>query len=135
MQVLNLLNTPNQSFVTTQNGVRFEICIVQCNGNMCVDLTMNGTAILTACRLVGGTPLVPFGWMTQGNGNFLFVCQDENCIDYSLFNITQFLYYLSEVELEAFAMSPPSTWTLNAAQQAAFPAASLVVPTGYLPLP
>lgn len=136
MQLLNLLQIPNQSFVTTQNGNRYQIRIIQCNGNMCADITMNGIIILQAARIVSGTPLIPFNWMAaNGGGNFIFACQDENCIDYSLFGVTQFLYYATLAELQSVAAPPPETITLTGAQQDAFLTAGPIVPTGYLPLP
>jgi len=135
MQLLTLLTEPNQSFVTTQNGNRYQIRIKQCNGDMCADITMNGVTILSGTRIVAGTPLFPFAWMTAGNGNFIFACLDENCIDYSLFGVTQFLYFLTQAEMQGIASAPPNTITLTLAQQAALNTAQQIIPTGYLPLP
>jgi hypothetical protein len=101
MQLFDLLAIPNQSIVTTQDSNRYELRFVSCNGCMAVDVTLNGTVLFTGSRIVAGVPIIPFVYLEGNNGNFIMVCETEDLVDYTLFGLSQNLYYLSYAEMQA----------------------------------
>jgi hypothetical protein len=104
MQAFNLSNSlASQSLTTTQDNNSYVIRIKECNGSMVADVTCNGVSIVSGKRIVQATPILPFPYLEGNNGNFLFICQTEDVIDYALFGLTQILYYFSYDEMIALA--------------------------------
>jgi hypothetical protein len=102
MQAFNLANTlASQSLTTTQDNNSYILRIKECNGSMVIDVTYNGVSIVTGKRIIQGTPILPFPYLEGNKGNFLFICQTEDVIDYTQFGLTQTLYYLSYAEMIA----------------------------------
>lgn len=121
MIVFSLKNIPNQSFSTTQDGNRYVIRLFQCNGIMCCDIEINGVQVIVGMRVVSGTLLVPYQYIQNGNGNFLFSCTDENSIDYTLFGISQTLLYATLSELQSLALSYVPDFVANFINVPGFP--------------
>ncbi len=97
--LLALQNIPNQSFTTRLDNNLYFIRLVFTNGVMSADLTRNNVVIQTGCRVVSGTPFLPYDY--QSDGNFFIITENYDYPDYTQFGITQFLTYFSQAEIEA----------------------------------
>ncbi len=64
-----------------------------------VDIIENNTVIITGMRAVCGTPLLPYSYL-QGDGNFIFVTNNDEYPNWRLFGINQYLIYASPSEIE-----------------------------------
>lgn len=95
---LNLASVPDQALSATLNGVLFDLRIFLTANIMCCDLSINGVPVLTTQRLVAGSFIIPYGYLT--NGNFLLTTLNDDLPDYNQFNATQFLIYVTQIELE-----------------------------------
>lgn len=90
---------PNQSFQVQLDGLNFSISIFSSNNIMAVDIVRDNIPIVTGQRAVVGTPLIPYGYLVDGN--FVFTTMNEDYPDYTQFGVSQFLIYASQSELEA----------------------------------
>lgn len=91
---------PNQSFSIRLEDNQYDITIRESVGCMCATVVRNNITILSNIRLVAGTPLIPFSYLESGN--FVLDTQDELLPDYTLFGVTQFLYYFTQAEVASF---------------------------------
>lgn len=66
---------------------------------MFVDITRNGSPVVSGMRAVAGTFLIPYGYLESGN--FLIITTNEEYPDYRQFGLSQYLIYFSQAELEA----------------------------------
>lgn len=64
-----------------------------------VDITENNEVIVTGMRAVCGTPLLPYPYL-QGDGNFIFVTNNDEYPNWRLFGVNQYLIYASPSEIE-----------------------------------
>lgn len=97
---------PNQSLSINLDGNVYDVRIRACNdsgipGNvvMAFDIAINGTEIVTGTRAVPDFPLIPYGYLE--NGNFVLATVDGDYADWREFGITQNLVYVSQAELDA----------------------------------
>lgn len=98
MQTLELANVPNQSFSTTLDNDRYVIAIYQTAGCTSCDINRNEVDIVTGFRITTGEFMIPFS--RQGtSGNFMLVTQNDDLPDYTQFNTTQILTYLTAAEI------------------------------------
>jgi|ERR1039458_1498764 hypothetical protein len=100
MQTLNLSNVPNQKFSTTLDKNRYVISIYQTSTCMSCDISCNEIQLVSGYRIVTGAFLIPF-YMQGVNGNFILITQNDNLPDYTQFNTTQILMYLTAEEIAA----------------------------------
>lgn len=85
--------TPGQSLSVQIAGRRFDLRIFDLGGEMAADVAVNGEQILTACRLVAGTPFIPFTALENGN---LILVTDGSEPDWRRFGVDQWLVALPE---------------------------------------
>jgi hypothetical protein len=91
---------PNQTFSIQIDNHNYDMAVYSCNLIMAFDLVRDGVTILTGQRVVVGTPVIPYEYLENENGNFAFVTANEEYPDYLQFNTTQSLIYASNDELE-----------------------------------
>lgn len=100
MQTVPLQMAPNQSFALRLNDQSFALRIKEAVGVMVADVTIDGVEVLSATRIVAGTPLIPYRYLT-GAGNFILLTEGGALPDYQQFGVTQRLLFASPSELAA----------------------------------
>ena len=97
MNRVELINYPNQQFSIKVDNKQYDLVIKDCDGFMVIDITCNNQVIVQGQRLLPSTPLIPYPYREQGN--FILVTEKEELADWRKFNISQFLYFVSDAEL------------------------------------
>lgn len=90
---------PNQSFSIQIEQRLYDITVTEANGCMAISVSRDGVEIVSATRLVGGSPVLPYRY--QEAGNFALLSNAEELPYYTAFGVTQSLVFLSESELLA----------------------------------
>lgn len=101
MKTLSLEPVANQALSVTIDSRRYEIAVRYAGGIMAVDISRDGTPLVTGERAVAGTPLFPYGYLEGQSGSFTFITPDDELPDYTRFGVDHFLIYASNAELEA----------------------------------
>lgn len=104
MQGIPIQSLPNQIFQITLEDNFYSISLRTTNGVMSASITRNGVLVIENVRAVAGFPIIPY--LYEEDGNFVFFTQNFQKPDYTLFNITQSLVYLTAAELAAFRVPP-----------------------------
>lgn len=104
---ISLSQTPNQSFSIQLNSHQYDMTIRSVNANdilgvgiMAIDILKDNVAIVTGNRCNPFSPLIPYNYLENGEGNFFFFTLNNEYPNYTQFGITQALLYLSPTELE-----------------------------------
>lgn len=97
MRKLELINYPNQQFSVDIANNRYEFLIKDCDGFMVIDITCNHQILIQGQRLLLNTPLIAYPYREQGN--FILTSDKDELADWQKFNISQFLYVISDAEL------------------------------------
>ena len=100
MQTIPLEAIPNQQFSARLGDQQFTLRIKEASGAMVADVTIGQRRILSAVRLVAGTPVIPYAYL-QSDGNFALLTDGGALPDYEQFGVTQRLVYASAAELAA----------------------------------
>jgi len=90
---------PNQSFDIELDGHRYGIEIRTFNGMTLMSVKIDDKYVKRSVRCCANQRVIPYGYLTKG-GNLTWICLDENYPHYSKFGDTQFLYYMTDDELE-----------------------------------
>lgn len=98
MRTIPLEAIPNQSFTVRLDDHAFALTIKEAVGVMVADVTIDGVEVLAATRIVAGTPIIPYRYLT-GAGNFLMLTDGGALPDYAQFGVTQRLIFASPSEL------------------------------------
>lgn len=93
MGIVTLERVPNQSFSLTIAGRRFDVRLLDLGDRMAADITINGQPVVSAMRLVGGTPILPYRYLEAGN---LIFVTDGADPDWRQFGLTQSLVTLDD---------------------------------------
>ena len=109
MQPLPIQALPNQSLTVILDNNRWDISLRAVNGAVAASLTRNGVIIAQNTRVVAGMRILPYEY--QEDGNFVVVTQNGQIVDYTQFNVTQSLIYVSQDELDALRIAPPAIIT------------------------
>ena len=100
MKQITLQAIPNQKAIVTLDGNRFEIELKFTGEIMTYGLIKNGlTVIENGARLVNGVPLLPYDYLVDGN--FILKIPDDELANYESFQVTQYLLYASQEELDS----------------------------------
>ena len=99
--VVPLRPIPNQSFPIVLDGNNFRLTFKSLTENMAVTIERNNVTLISGHRVVAGTPLLPYRYLEEGTGNFIFVSDTENIPFYTDFGINQVLIYNTAQELAA----------------------------------
>lgn len=97
MLEIPLAAIPNQAFTVALDGHNYAFKIYAIDDCMAVDLTRDNTLILSGQRVVANFPIIPYGYLE--NGNFIFDTFNDDLPYYTQFGITQSLIYASALEL------------------------------------
>ena len=96
---------PTQSLSIQLNDQSYDILLRACNVAdaqiMTMDLTMNNEVVLIGQRLVAGVPSIPYQYLTQDIGNFILLTTDGDLPDYTKFQVSQYLIYATQEEIDA----------------------------------
>jgi hypothetical protein len=96
---ITLIAIPNQSFSIQLDNSVYNFKIRFLINFMAVDLVRDNITILNGIRIVPGFPIIPFRYLEQGN--FILLTANHEYPLYTQFGINQFLFYVSQDELEA----------------------------------
>lgn len=98
MQTIPLEAIPNQEFTARVADQSFALRIKEANGVMVADVTAGGVRLLSAVRIVAGTPIIPYAYL-GGAGNFVLLTDGGEMPAYEAFGVTQTLVYASAEEI------------------------------------
>lgn len=96
---LPLQAVPNQSFSIQLDGLRYFVEIKAARGIMAATITIDDEVAMTGARFFADTPLIPHASLESGGGNFIMTTELDAIPDYTLFDVTQFLFYLTAADL------------------------------------
>jgi len=89
---------PNQELSIQLEEFRYVITIKETNGVMAMSVVRDDVPVVSNVRLVAGSPVLPYRY--QERGNFVLTTDGDELPYYPAFGVTQFLVYLSDIELE-----------------------------------
>lgn len=98
MFLIPLEQSPNQQFTAVLDGYRYAVRLTTCAGITCADIERDDVVVISGVRCVGGF-VIPYPYLEAGN--FWFETDDGEYPDYTLFGDTQFLYYLTQAEVDS----------------------------------
>lgn len=103
MIIVPIAALPNQTFdiLLDNNDWEFALYTVNDFNLMAMDVSLNGVLILSGQRVNSSQFVVPYGYLAPDDGNFFFVTVDDEYPDYTKFNLSQQLLYVSAAELGA----------------------------------
>lgn len=90
---------PNQSLSVRLDSRRFEITVQATSGVVSATITRDDEMLVQGLRCAASTPLLPFRYLEDDAGNFVFLTEDGEYPDYTKFDSTHQLVYLSGAEL------------------------------------
>lgn len=107
MLQIKLEAIPNQSFSLRLDDSTYDLRIHALNSFtldgtvippiMVMDITRNNVTILQGQRLIAGYPVIPYGYLEDGN--FVMITEDDEYPDYSKFGVNQYLIFATSAEL------------------------------------
>ena len=98
-QVVPLEAVPNQSLSIQLEENRYVLRFREIGGMMAVDISINEEIILQGERVVAGSGLIPYRYLEEGGGNFIFITELGDIPYYDQFGVTQTLLYVTIEEL------------------------------------
>lgn len=101
MELITLDAIPSQEFTVSLGDNRYSIKVYSIDGHMSYDLSINAEQVLQGFKLVNDVPLLPYVYQ-EINGNFLLVLPEDEIPDYENFGLSQFLYYLTQDEIDEY---------------------------------
>lgn len=105
MKQLQIKAIPNQSLSVSLDGSLYAITIKETNGVMAVTIVRDGVTLIQNHRAVSGGFLIPYKYLE--NGNFVFITQNYEYPYYDGFGVSQYLFYVSQSELETIRLNRP----------------------------
>lgn len=98
-----LQSVPTQSLSIQLDNNAYNILLRVINSAdaqiMAADISINNVLIVSGQRIVGSYPIIPYEYLW--NGNFILLTTNDDLPDYNQFQISQYLVYASQAELEA----------------------------------
>ena len=98
MRVVPIEPVPNQELTLNMDGVRWTLRLKVAQTSMVADVLRNDDSLVLGQRIAVGTPILPYAYM-QGDGNFIFLTDNEQLPDWQQFGRTQQLLYVAPGEL------------------------------------
>lgn len=92
-------STPNQELSVELEGSLYIIVLQSITGTMTVTLTRDDALLLSGIRIIPNAPLIPFQYLSKSN--FVFISNDDQLPNFELIDISQFLVYMTEAEMDA----------------------------------
>lgn len=100
-QNIPLQAIPVQQFNISVGGSIYDITFKSFKSLTFVDLLKDQNTLLSSSRVVPGIPLIPYLYLEDGGGNFIFITKSEEYPIYEKFGVNQFLLFFSRQELDA----------------------------------
>lgn len=91
----------NQELSIPLDGARFVLRIKEAAGAMVCSIERDGVTLIRNTRLVADQFVLPYGYLHAGFGNFFVGTTDEEIPYWDKFGVTQFMVYVTEVEIAA----------------------------------
>lgn len=104
MELITIEAIPSQEFTVPLGGNNYDIKIYSIDGHMSYDLSINAEQIIQGFKLVNDVLLLPYVHQ-EVNGNLLLLLPEDEIPDYESFGLSQFLYYLTQDETEAYRLA------------------------------
>jgi len=108
MQIVQISAIPSQQFGIQLGGNNYDIKIYSIDGAMAYDLDINsqrldnnGVWLISGFKMFNDVPLLVYR-SQEVNGNLLLQISEDEIPDYTRFGLSQFLYYLTASESEAY---------------------------------
>ncbi len=90
---------PNQSLSIRLNTRRYEITLLASAGIMAATIVRDGALLVQGVRCSPSMPLLP-SYKEDNSGNFVFETEGGDYPDYTKFDSTHTLLYVSDMELK-----------------------------------
>lgn len=100
MTIVNIQNIPNQMFSTVLNGEVYRIMLKTIQGLTYMSVWINDDVIFYNQLCVPNSFVNPYNYVSQG-GKFYFLCDDQEYPNYTEFNNTQKLLFLTDDEVNS----------------------------------
>lgn len=104
MELVSIDAIPSQQFTVTLGGNNYGIKLYSIDGHMSYDLSIDGVEIVTGFKMVNDVPLLAYRHQ-EINGNLLLQIPVDEIPDYTRFSISQFLFYLTESEINEYRLA------------------------------
>lgn len=99
MITIPLAATPNQKLTAQIGLIRWGLTLKEARGVMVADVERAGVSLLRGSRVVAGQPIIPYGHLEDGN--FIITTLNGDLPDWTKFNDSQHLVYMTQAELDA----------------------------------
>lgn len=99
MLTIDLQAIPNQRIQFVGDGQQYDISLRTIDDLTYVDVTMNGTVLITAAVCVPQQLIVPYAYLEGDGGNFVFETTSGNYPNYANFGSGDVLLYATNAEL------------------------------------
>lgn len=90
----------NQQLTIQLDTLRYDITLKETAGCMSATILRDGVELVIMGRVVAGTPLLPYGYLSEP-GNFVLTTEADELPWWPSFGVTQFLVYVSAAEIAA----------------------------------
>lgn len=98
MRKIPIKAIPNQSFYVNLGAI-YKLAFHWTGRLLTATITRNNEIIIQGINVVPFMPIIPYKYLENGNGNFLFTTKNNDEVHFSQFNLTQSLYYLDDAEM------------------------------------
>lgn len=103
MKQLPINQFPRQSLSVVLEGALYELSLKECNGIMAVTVVRDGVTIVSNRRAVAGTPIIPAGYLEEGN--FVILTRSDDLPYYTEFDGQNTFLYVTAEELDVIRTS------------------------------
>lgn len=90
-----------QNFTIVIDGLRYDVTIKVAFYYMICDIKIDGVKVISGQNILNGEPLLPYPYLENGGGNFIFLSDTEEDPWYENFGGTDILVYIERAELVA----------------------------------
>ena len=97
--IVDLQPLLSQQIAIRLDGDQYVLRIYNTTAGVLCDLTRDEVVVIRGIRIVGGTPLIPYTYLQDGN--FMLVTADNELPEYTKFGVDQYLIFFTQAELEA----------------------------------
>lgn len=97
---IDLQQSPNQNFKFQVGEEFYNITIKSIEEATFISISRDDVVLISNQIIIPNRTIIMYDYLTT-NGNFIFQTNNNNLADYTRFNQTQFLYYVTLEELES----------------------------------
>ena len=95
---IELQQAPNQNLKLRINEELYDITIKTTQYSTHISISRDDIVLVSSQILIPNSKIIRYDYLAT-DGNFVFETQSNNLPDYNKFNVSQFLYYLTNDEL------------------------------------